>query len=202
MITKTPPPSYLFIYRDLAEKSIALQFMGNWDFKKAEDFKNLKTTNPGLADTILKEKAGNDIIRLFWGIAGGPLYQGEESKEAKREGNTVYFANNVSIDLSAMTLDIPAANELLKNNLGNLVYVDNGELKENSYSYLGKLSAVLIKRGDRYSLIIADRQLASSLIFRLYYLQGAGLEHFKLATHVNEPGDKDNTDIYLYKVEW
>ncbi|MDD5439528.1 MAG: STT3 domain-containing protein, partial [Candidatus Omnitrophica bacterium] len=82
LIDGAPDPAYLFLYTDLAEQTAGSEFMAYWDFKRADEFKNLKTTNPGYAKKILKEKAGNNYVRILWGISGGgPLYAEKASPE-------------------------------------------------------------------------------------------------------------------------
>ena len=48
-------------------------------------------------------------------------------------------------------------------------------------------------------MISLDKDLATSMFTRMYFLQGAGLRYFKQAAH-NETF-KGN-DIYVYTIEW
>jgi len=197
----TPPPSYVLIYKDLVQKSLALQFMGNWDFRKAESFKKLKSTKPGLARKIIKEKADNNYIRLFWGISGGPIYNDEASPEIKRSGSMIYFKNGITVNIDTKDIGFSSPDKKFKDQIESIVYLEDGSsVAEMPVTASGKLSVMLLDNGGKYAVVVADKRLVRSILFRLYYFKGIGLDHFKLAIHDNS--SQDDSDIYLYEVVW
>ncbi|MDD5439613.1 MAG: hypothetical protein PHS37_05460, partial [Candidatus Omnitrophica bacterium] len=161
-----------------------------------------KTTNPGYAKKILKEKAGNNYVRILWGISGGgPLYAEKASPEVERRGTVVTFANGLKLDVAQKTVDITGYPLADKHKIVSVIYRDGTTVKEvPTGEGPGALSVILLSAGNTYSIVVADRKLAVSLIYRLYYLGGAGLEHFKLATQSKSIDGK--VSMYLYAITW
>jgi dolichyl-diphosphooligosaccharide--protein glycosyltransferase len=195
-----PPPSYVMVYRDLAEKSIAFQFLGNWDFKKAEEFKAIKENTPDLAAQIIKDKADNNMIKFYWMISGGPMYQENESPQAHRAGNVVQFANGIALDLDTMSISPMTGDTRVADKISSVVYAEGNSIKERYQASGGGLALLLVRRGEAYSVVIVDRRLKDCMLFRLYYFNGIGLEHFKEVFSLN--ADSENTDIKLFRVDW
>lgn len=203
MIYGKPRPSYLLVYKDLVDKSMALQFLGNWDFKKAEEFKKAYTINTKMTKKFIEEKADNNLIKIFWGIAGGgPLYQEPESPQLKQEQDKIFFANGIIVDIK--TYDVTYAKDvpLIKNNIAYLMYAENGRLANKYFSNSGKLGVMLIKNNGKYSVVLADKRLTGSLLFKLYYYPEIPDEHFKFETRSKSNNPLDTTDLLLYRIVW
>ncbi len=194
------PPGYLLLYNDLVEKALALCFVGNWDFKKATDFKSLKKKNPELAAKFIKQQAGNNYIKFLWAIAGGPVFYEKESFEIRRENGLIHFSNGIWVDPETKECGLKDKKDF-KGDVKSIVYVEDGNIKENILSRSSsRLSVVLIEKDGSYSSVMADRKLANSLLFKLYYLKGKGLSHFNLT--FDEKARETETTILLYKINF
>ncbi|MBN1354259.1 MAG: hypothetical protein JW994_06295, partial [Candidatus Omnitrophica bacterium] len=194
-----PLPGYLFVYNDLVEKTLALCFMGNWDFKKAEDFRGLQEKNPALASKFIKEEAQNSLVRLLWGISGGPLYYSAPSYETARKNDVLYFANGLWINTLTKECGFLNAKNPLKGKIKSLIYTNGAELKEKNLSEApSKLSVLLVETKERSFVVMADTRLARNLLFRLYYFKGIGLKFFK--PFIDESDPATDTEIGVYKI--
>jgi len=205
----TPEASYVLVYKDQVEKALSMQFIGNWDFKKAEDFKALIRIKPEKAKDIIKNNAGKRYVKLFWSIAGGPVFYEMPSGESRRDGNTVYFPNGLYVDLvnKDVSLDIEKRKnqpknireDTLKEGIRSLIYIENGKYVEKVQSESGKLSVILLRRGEKYYTIPAAHEFATSMLFRLYYLNGLGLKNFK-PVHYEKSGFHNGSEMRLFEV--
>ncbi len=194
-----PPPSYCLIYDNLIETIIALRYSGNWDFKKIEDFNELKRMHG--PEAKINMKRGSPEYRDFlWSISGGPAYIGEESSEVERKGKTVFFGNGVSLNTENMDCSVYFPEKNISARPMSVFYMDGDVFKEKKLDNpTANISVLLIDTADKLSCLIADRQFAASLLLRLYYLKGRGLKFFRNFYSVEDP--LTQTRICVYKME-
>ncbi len=196
----TPPPSYIFIYNDLIESTIGLYYIKNWDFVKA------KTLNAKRMEELKKGnlfwRGSKDNISYIWSISGGMTYIGEESYETTRTKDILYFGNGVMLNLPAMEARLTNFNKNLSGPVQSIIYIENNDLvKKSLQNSIIKLSVLFIKKtSGPPSTIIAPESILSSILYRLYYLNGIGFKHFQLFSDNENP--VLNTKIIVYKIDW
>lgn len=195
-----PPPSYCLVYDNLVETIIGLRFVGNWDFKKIEDFNELKRSHKPGAE--IKIRRGSPEYRDFlWSISGGGAYMGQESSEVERRDKMVFFGNGVSLNLEDMDCSVYSPEKNINAKPISVFYMDGGVFKEKKFDNpTTNISILLINTADKLSCLIAGRQFAASLLLRLYYLKGEGLKSFRNFYSVEDP--LTQTRICVYKINW
>ncbi|MFH1768842.1 MAG: STT3 domain-containing protein [Candidatus Omnitrophota bacterium] len=195
-----PPLSYCLVYKGLIENTLGLYFIKNWDFNKSLDLKNIRQKSLRKGNFFWRGSQEN--ISSMWQIAGGPVYIGQESYEKKREGNNIYFDNGVILNIADREAKINLPEKSLSGIPESLFYIESGKLTEKRLKNCSlKLSVLLLNQSQKiYSSIIAPREIISSIIFRLYYAEGAGLDHFEKITEQEDPSQ--NARIILYKIAW
>ncbi len=188
-------PAYLFIHDDLIDKNLEMQIMAYWDFDKAQEISNhYKLLN--------KHPDAQDSLRDEISIIGGPKKYQPESKIVRQTGNLISFSNGLSVDLDTMDCHLSVADQGLEGKPGSLFYMEGSHLVEKEFSEEPKLdaSALLIKKRDGYTSVLAHRELIQSLLFRLYYLDGEGLRLFKPFT-INKD-KRTGTSILVFEINW
>ena len=187
------PPTYLLVYDDLISNIIALSYVGNWDFKKMEEYLKSKKRIPS--------KNSKEYVDFLWSIAGGQPYAEGESFEISRSGNTVVFSNNLSLNLETMSCFLRDTAKNITVVPRSIFYLEKDTLKEKIQPNANFEAAVLlINNGEKFSCVITNKQLAESLVFRMYYLGGKGLRYIKPS--VTEENVMSQTKIVVYEVDW
>jgi hypothetical protein len=83
---------------------------------------------------------------------------------------------------------------------GKVIFVSPESIKENINKDGDKKYAVLFSENNNiYKATLFSSPLADSLFFKLYFMNGRGLKHFKL---IHEEYKKGFTHIFLYKIDW
>jgi hypothetical protein len=205
---RKPPPSYVFIYNDMVEQAMALEYAGNWDFSKAEHFLNRLNQDPSKISKRLLERSSRERVLLTWSLSKGPYAQDEEAYEQQRVGQTVYFANGLTLNLDSLDARLSSK----KFGLGipqNVYFLNNGQLEKKYLNGANLPVSVLLIKNEKaagseenitYRTVLADQKLIESLLFRMYYLKGEGLNRFKLID--SQENAADQTKLYLYQVLW
>jgi dolichyl-diphosphooligosaccharide--protein glycosyltransferase len=132
------------------------------------------------------------------------FYTDYSQKKFLGPGSTVLFNNGIEANISNLTaiyrgrLGASSGPWLVA---GNFIFADREGIKENGNPEGDANYSVLLRQLDAmtYKATLLSSPLARSLFFKLYFLEGLGLKHFKLAHHESRQGNSD--DIYLYKVE-
>ncbi len=201
LIKCKPPASYCIVYKDLIDSAVGVYFVGNWDFERVRNVR-LKSR------LLSKEKKGifkrgtKDNIALMWAISGGATFISEQYYQTSRSDNTVYFTDKIEINVDTMTARINNLEGRISGIPKSIVYVKNGKLVT---KYLDnpdtKLSVLLITHPDNnLSCVVGPQDILKSTLFRLYYLDGSGLDHFTKI--IQEENPLLNTKIMVYKVNW
>jgi len=192
---KTPPPSYLLIYNDMAKDSLQFNFVGNWDFKKVEAINN----DPRLMSKV-PQRGAKDFVPFLWKIAGGAPRYTELFIPIQQKGQTILFENNILIDREAMTCNINST----KYGRGvpkSIFYQDGLQFIEKVLPNATlPISAILVDDRTGPKCMLAEGSLGRSIIMRLYYFGGKGLDLFEPFT--DEQDDTGRTRIVVYKINW
>jgi hypothetical protein len=61
-------------------------------------------------------------------------------------------------------------------------------------------ACIILKTGNTYGAVLLSKELAHSMLAKLYFMKGSGLKYFKLAEQ--EENKKRNAHLYLYKINW
>lgn len=179
-------PSYVMVYDELVEKTLALSVLSYWDFQKA------------MAEQSVKK--GN-FVESFLSTTQGFLRYTPLSALKKREEDIFYFQNGLKVDRiskQAVWTD-PKTGKDLK--LASFLILENGQLQETPGLFPElNASALFIEEDGQWGAVMADRKLLRSMLFRLYYLRGRSLSHFQLTEETNLATTP--TRLLLFKVDW
>lgn len=187
-----PDPAYVFIYNDLIDSIIILPYIGNWDFKKKEEF------NKNSQGLKLAKRGSQEYKDFIWAMSGAEPYVEAESFEVSRDTNNIYFSNGLILSLGDMSCKINRGKLLVPK---SILYLDGETLKEKIFENSNfPVSVLLVNVKDKYSVVVADNRLLKSLIFRLYYLGGKGLKFFTKT--LEEDDALEETRVMLYKINW
>src|SRR3989338_1340209 len=197
--SKQLPPGYLLIYDDLMKQNLALTMVAKWDFRKALEMKT-----QGRNKTTAENKKSNitdPYVRQVMEIIGGIWKYTPESRLKERKGNLFFFDNGLRIDIPTKEAFIEQPEKKLKGKPLSLFYLEGNQLIEKQYLDGNvDVSALLIEQNGEYSCVMANRELIRSMLFRLYYLNGEGLDYFK--PFLKQSDDKTKTYLYLFQVDY
>ena len=194
----SPPPSYCLIYRDLIKNTLGLDFVKDWNFTRSLDLKGSALDLAGSGKAL--RRGSKENIELMWSIAGGRTYIGEKSSLSSRKNDLIYFKNGVILKIPGMEARINELEGEISGIPKSVIYTEKGMLVEKKLAGSSiKLSVLVLQPpGQTYSCIVAPAEILKSILFRLFYLNGAGLENFELFAEEEDP--KLNTRILVYKI--
>jgi len=195
MTHSRPAPSYLLIYNEFVENNIQLKFVGHWNFKKIHEINHapplLKKVPPG---------GSEEFIDFLWTLAGGPYRYSGPLASISRSGDVTLFQENVTADTVKMFAWVKSE-KYGKGIPHSLFYVDQDKVIEkkligSDLSY----SVLLYKKDGRLAAVLLDRELAQSLLVRLYFFEGTGLKYIKPLTRESDLTGR--TQISVFEVDW
>ncbi|MDD4957076.1 MAG: STT3 domain-containing protein [Candidatus Omnitrophica bacterium] len=200
MLFSSPPPSYCFLYNDLIDNALGLYFVKNWDFKKrmeAQDRPDIR----GIKQSSSLVRGSRENIGMMWSFAGGRPYIGEETFPVGTKDGFIIYPNGVIFHPGIMEARINNLEGKISGIPESILYLDNGEFREKKLGNDTLRISVLFKKytDGRYSCIVAPGNVLRSILYRLYYFDGAGLEHFSLFTRKEDA--RLSTKILVYKVD-
>lgn len=211
-------PAYLLVYYPMISFMPRLSKIANWDFKRFDlwqkftEFKKDNFINYAKGRLGYSEEDSKNVYRsiLFtdnsdisdWISTG--IYQfytvySEKILTNKNE-KIILFDNGLSVDrenLKAYFRDDISAKWITP---GHLIFITKEEIKENINSQGDSNYSVMLSEDNNvYKALLFSRPLAQSLFFKLFFMNGRGLKHFKLINHESKKG---YNNIYLYKIDW
>ncbi len=190
-----PPPSLLMVYNELMEKNLELSFVGRWNFEAVEKL----NANPQALGKI-PPRGSKDYIRFLWDMVGGPLNYSRELAQLSREGHMYYFEEGLSVDMMDKSCSI-RSQEFGEGVPTSLFYLEEQSLQEIPQEKPTlQYSVVLIKKARSSHAVLMDTRLARSLLVRLYYFGGAGLEFFE--PFLEDRDLTGRTVINVYRINW
>ncbi|PLW79462.1 hypothetical protein C0585_07470 [Candidatus Woesearchaeota archaeon] len=214
------PENYYITSEDMIGKSGVWAHFGSWDFRRAliwNEYRNLPRSE---FDSKLKELGFNDteISDIYYGIQ--PLSEG-------RSANTWIapwpsYASGLSSCQETTELIVCQSGLIINksDNMSAYIPTQDGNLHPKRFSYVdnetfvmdeyekGKvltgsdgsfIGASLIKQGNNYYSILMHYELVGSTFNKLFYYDGAGLDHFEKFSDVR---DVTGARIIVWKVNW
>jgi hypothetical protein len=200
------PPSYLFVYNHMIEQALALEFIGRWNFKKAEAFEAYLKGQPDEVDKRLLSRATPQNTELLWALSEKPTFYESEGYEIGRDGDHLIFSNGVRLNLKTREAEI-RGNPRVNGRPTSVFWVnDRNELIETPVAGPTLTVSVLLVGSDpkngrpSYRSVIMGRRIAGSIGMRLYYLGGQGLR--LLSKTAGEDSAMHRTRLGLFKADW
>lgn len=178
--------AYIFIYDEMVEKTLAMSFISGWDFDRAEESrKSNRNKQAGL-------HAKNQYVRNISKFSNGFLNYSSAMKLVKRDDEVLSYEKGLSVDLKENRAHVVIPNQGKQGALQSLFLLRDSNLKEiENKGHELQISSLLY--GSEYSYaILADRKLIQSMLYRLYFLNGESLKHFKMlfSKSSDETGDR------------
>ena len=201
--TASPAPSYVMVYDDLINNNMLLQMVANWDFKKAESFR-APLKNVGQEMKQLATQGGKKYINRFLQITGQPLPYQVGLKAVRKQGFLTSYENGLVIDSAGpkafLSIDGPPGKNVVPMNL--IYQKPDGSWVEDRPEESGEalLEVVVTQQNHAENAVVAHRDLMPSLLFRLYYFDGKGLDYFRHVISEYEPHTK--TKVRIYEIDW
>lgn len=161
-----PAPAYLLVYDDLIAQNMEPQVMGYWSFERAKKI-NLHQQFIG------KGYNSDDFIKKEVAVIGGIRSYQRESETVQPQLGKLIFSNKVVIDLTLK--------EVFSKKPRSLFYLEGGKLIEKQFDGFQseKESILLVPKPDGFSVVQANPDLIRSMLFRMFYLNGADLKVLK-----------------------
>lgn len=191
------PPSYLLLYNELMDGNVLLAYLGKWDFAKVERLNE----NPSTLKQIPR-KSDPRFIDLIWSLVGGPYRQTSLLNPAHQKTNMIFFDQGVTLDTNDMSVAIKSR-QYGEGVPASIVYLDattNKVVEKKQPDATLSYSVVYVIDSAGPHILLMDRDLAISLIVKLYYFDGKGLEHFK--PFAKESDLTGRTKIFVYEIKW
>lgn len=195
-----PPPAYVFLYNDMIEANPALTLPATWDIEKAEKLVSLEVQEKKIGFLKKSREPKRSYLETILPITEVWRYT-PEADLGRQEGTKLYFKNGLIVDLATMESVVDIPDKQLNGIPEKLFYAQDGNFVEKTNT--GKIlssGALLIKKGDTYTSVIADSKLIRSMMFRLYYLNGEGLKFFKPLFYEDNP--ETQTRILILEINW
>ena len=207
----SPPEDYFITSEDMVAKSGVWAHFGSWDFVRAWLWLNSRKL---ALDSALEWLARHNIgkeqgTRLYYEARGlaseeqanawispWPSYLGRARCEQLNQ--SISCENGVQINLSTLDVSVPTQQGAFKP--ASLIYLsEGGQLRERTFNSTFPYSVLLAPKRSGLESVLAPPELARSMFSRLFFFEGAGLNHFKLFDYQR---DITGTEIYVWKVEW
>ncbi len=193
-------PTYLFVYSEMVEKNLALSVFARWNFHKAALIQRTASSqNRGPLGFL---KGGRqDSIHQFLASSDGVLKYRPEERMVRQEGSKLYFKSGLTVDWENKQALIQIPSEGVSGTAASLFYLDQGQLQEvPGQGTVLNISVLVYEDQGSFFSVIADRDLIRSLLFRLYYLQGAGLRSFKPV--FEKTGETPSMTVQIFETDW
>lgn len=211
-------PGYILISHYLMNVMEELSRTGSWDFQRLDywqRFQNYRKKNflaYALAQSGSAEAAeklyrtlvfmDRDEARRWLSRASYKFYMPYSRLESRLSDNPKWliFNDALSIDmttLKATYFDRDSGRLIIP---GSIIFSEG----ESFHRYTDKAgdpdyAVFLRKESGFFKAAVFTASLEETLFFKLYFLKGGGLKHFKFAHQELKPG---YTNVYLYKISW
>lgn len=195
LIRGKTPQSYMLLYNELVEQNIGLVFMGRWNIRRIEEINE----DPSLLARV-PARNSQAYIDFLWKLAGGPSRYSGALNLIAENGNTWTFDENLIVNKSSMKASI---NSSLygQGTLTSTVHARDGRVLEAAFADASlRYSVVLYTQDRQLKARLMDRELANSLLIKLFFLDGAGMRHFKPFTSASDATGR--TQIKVFEAVW
>lgn len=191
LFPKTAPPVYVLLYSELIEQALGVEFIGGWNFERAEALAKWNVSNPGKIRPDLLRRGRKEYVQLLWLLAQKPSPALEQGQIIAQSGKILKYSNGVRlntqtgetwIESKAYGSGIPVSTYRVRE--GSLVETPfkNRSLEASVYFLPSEYSAAKSSKNpfDAYarSVLLSDR-LAKSLMMKLYFFNAAGMRAFE-----------------------
>lgn len=205
-----PSAAYFLVDESLLGKMPSISMLGKWDFQKLYAYRKRKEPQ---SDTVLGLQrvygaSSENAERIVRDLSSRSEREGVGALSrsfsvyspvalGSSEGELVHFGNGFVFN--------PRTGDglLYSQDQGGFkvpektVFFENDQMRIMGSGRGNDSRAVLLTRqGGVYKSLVADPDLVGSLAVKLLFLEGAGLQHFKLFY-----SDEKN-HIYIYKINW
>jgi len=193
--TEPDPPVYIFVYNEMLEKNIAMSILARWNFKKAAE-RSSGTENVENGHNPKKRK---DALLDILSLSDRILKYRPESALAHQEGSELHFTNGLVVNLDTFESRVRLPSEGVVGQPQSLFLIRDGRLDEipNTKDLLD-VSALVYREKDGYASVLADRELIRSMLYRLYYLRGEGLDHFTPFFETSDAGTGNVIRVFRF----
>ncbi|MFH1791789.1 MAG: STT3 domain-containing protein, partial [Candidatus Omnitrophota bacterium] len=192
-------PAYSLVYNDLVDNVLGLYYAKDWDFRKAMEFgsKRIKELKKG----GFFWRGTKDNIQYMWSISGGSTYIGQRAYQTGLKDGIVHFGNGVVYNKALKEAYMDNLENRISGIPASILYLEDGRLVEKELADSNIKLSVLVMDGERISsCVVAPSAILRSVLFRLFYLDGLGLTHFRRVIHEENPSL--NTIIIVYEVDY
>lgn len=201
LLFSKPPHAYFIVDWSMLMKMSAISYIGDWDTSKAylvsymsrkkpDEMRGYLVTGLGMgvneSQKLIEEALFVPQKQLSSWISRSLYFFGSFPTDMKDEG-LVFFENGSVYDPARRKFYFYDVQERSFKILHSLFTVEGDRMTETPYpDSQMKSSAVVTLRDDTYELSIFNTEIIRSLFFRLLFLHGNGLEHFKLFSEEKE----------------
>ena len=212
----SPPEDYLITSGDMVSKSGVWAHFGLWDFEKAKILLEVKNSDVSSAKALMQKLnySSSQIEKTIYEISSLSTTRDEEDwvsswpgylstgGSCQYQGNITVCQNSLQGQSIVVLINWTNREAGIYNGQGTIkpssfVYYENETLKEIKYEKPGfPYSIILTPSGES---IIASEELSRSVFTRLFFMNGAGLSHFKQFDHQTEI---TGSEIYVWNVSW
>jgi len=191
-------------YKNMIDQAMALEFVGLWDFRKAEMFEFHVKTHPEKLNKKLLQRFSKENTKLLWSISQKPSKLDTIATQRRIQGSVVEFTNGLFLDLE--TFSPKLISRRFGRGIPYSVYViEGGELKEHrSANPTLDICVYLIKdvtpARTTYRSVLMSERFAKSFVMKLFYMNGQGLNFVKPFSQANAYTRR--THILAHEVDW
>ncbi|MFA5038297.1 MAG: STT3 domain-containing protein [Candidatus Omnitrophota bacterium] len=208
------PPVYLIVSYDMPSKIGPISYIGNWDFQNVDLwFKQKKKNKQNFLfyamqqyDLNASEAEGRYMEMLLAdkqsskGLFSSFLKYYSTLSQGRRHAGMLYFENGLVADSAKKDAVVASGAPDFLGVPQNLYYMEGGSFKEaRQENGTLKFSGLLIEKDQKLQSILCDTDLARSMLIRLYFYEGRGLEFVRM---FDQSVDEDGNAIYVYEIVW
>ncbi|MEM2121304.1 MAG: STT3 domain-containing protein [Candidatus Woesearchaeota archaeon] len=214
-----PPENYLITSEDMIGKANVWAHFGLWDFKKAKILNAVKTRGKNSIDYLVQnlnispeeaKRYYNEILILSsreeeaWVSPWPGFITGLTTCSIVNDTklnciNTLQGQYLPSVvDLEKLDVSIPTGNRNIKP-LSVVFATNDGIIEKEFNNSEFPYTIVILLNKEQPMAFWCSKEVSKSLFTRLYFMDGVGLNHFKLYAH--ESG-VFGTNVYVWNVSW
>ncbi len=189
------PHSYVLVYNELVDDNIGLVFTAHRDFAKIEAI----NANPQLLASVPAPNS-KEFIDFLWNLSGGPSKYSDALSLITQNDDTLSFSENVNIKKD-MSLAIISSIRFGQGIPKSIVYLKDGQLIEHEFPNSSLNYSIVLTTIDGHpSCRLMDTFLAKSLLIRLFFFDGSGLQNFRMIKSAHDMTRR--TQIKIFELLW
>jgi hypothetical protein len=195
-------------------KSGVWSHFGGWNFERADIWLNARKMPQEQAVEYMvkkfnytRERAENIYFEMqsitsdseanTW-VAPWPGYGGVIG--CNKNNNEIYACSNgFQINLSTYDIFAIGPQGIVRPKIAAFTTEDGLSFKEFNGTTIDFGVTIIPKNENELQAVLSSKELTGSMFTRMFYMQGHGLEYFKLFNHQR---GLTGADIYTYKVDW